>query len=118
MEFEQFLKDNAVYLSIAVFVLIAFVLLLYLIVPRIIRHKKIAPVETAVDPTKFYTALGGHDNVKSLELNGSRLSVELQDVHLPDRDMLKELGVIRVITMKSKLVLLVDSSFQQLIEKK
>ena len=118
MEFEQFLRDYAIYISIGVFVIIALFLLFYLFYPLILKRNKKKPATPQLDENQFYLALGGKDNVKHIELNGSRLSVELIDMNQYVRDQLRDLGVVRIITMKEKLILLVDESFKVLVEKK
>jgi len=113
MTFEQFLKEYSTHISIGVFVLIVIVLALYFLLP-LFRAKKPTPEPLkSVEKNDFNLALGGEDNVKSLQLNGSRLSVELNDMTKFDKDKLKKLGVVRIITMKTKLILLVDASFNK-----
>ena len=116
MDFEAFLKEYGIYFSIGLFVLIALFLLFYFLYPLFNRHKQVE--KRQVDANQFYLALGGEDNVKNLTLNGSRLSVELVDLDSYNLDKLKELGVVRLIKMKTKIVLLVDSSFKSLTKEK
>lgn len=118
MEFEQFLRDYAIYISVGVFLIIALFLIFYLLYPLVLKKKKQKPSTPPLDQNQFYLALGGKENVKNIELNGSRLSVELNDMNKYVRDQLRDLGVVRIITMKEKLILLVDESFQILVEKK
>ena len=118
MSFEQFLQQYSQYISIAIFILIAIVLAIYLIVPLVKRGKKPVREEKQVDQQAFYQALGGVNNVIRTEMKGSRLSVELNEMNAYDKDKLKALGVVRVIVMKTKLILLVGESFKQMGEKK
>lgn len=116
MTFEQFLRDFSEEISIAMFVFIAIILLIYLLIPILKKRKAKAPEVKKVDEDEFNLALGGKDNIKAVSLNGSRLSVELVDMKKFDREKLKELGVVRVIVMQTKLILLVDERFQKLVK--
>lgn len=114
MSFETFLKEYGIYISIGLFVIILAIIFFYAVYPRL-RGKKEEEAPPQVDASSFYLALGGKDNVKSLTKNGSRLSVELVDMSLYNKDKLKELGVTRTIVMINKLVLLVDETFKEIV---
>lgn len=117
MEFEAFLKEYGIYLSIAIFVLVIIFILFMVLYPRLKKGSQVDEVKR-VDEDAFYLALGGKDNIKSIRQNGSRLSVELIDMTRYDKDKLKDLGVPKIIVMTNKLVLLVDESFKQIGKEK
>ena len=114
MTFEHFLQEYSQYISFAVFALIAIVVIIYVLLPLLRRNKKPKIEVKRVELNEFYEALGGETNVIAFELNGSRLSVELLDMKNFDKEKLKSLGVVRIIEMKTRLMLLVDESFKHL----
>lgn len=114
MTFEHFLQENSQYISFTIFLLIAIVLTIYVLLPLLRKKKRPKTEVKKVELNEFYEALGGENNVSTFELNGSRLSVELIDMKNFDKEKLKALGVIRVIEMKTRLMLLVDESFKHL----
>ena len=114
MTFEQFLREYSQYISIAIFVIIVIVLALYIFIPLFKRKQPKKPDNKHVDVSNFQLALGGSDNILSISLSGSRLSVELVDMSAFDKDKLKALGVSRIVVMKTKLILLVDERFKHL----
>lgn len=116
MEFEAFLKEYGIYISLGLFGLIVLFLIFYFVYPRL-KQEKTEEIKV-VDPNQFYLALGGEDNITKLSMTGSRLSVELNDMGKYQEEQLKTLGVIRIIVMKSKLVLLVDETFKTVIKTK
>ena len=55
-------------------------------------------------------ALGGRENIKSMEAKMSRLSVSLLSNDNIDIEKLKEIGVERVIKMSDKITLLIGNN--------
>lgn len=114
--FNDFLKDNTLYIALAIFVVIVAIVILFLLVPAR-KGKKIDVVEDVVVLDDFYAALGGESNIESKTLNGSRLTVVLKDQSLYNNEELKKHGVSRVIVMQTKLVLLVSDELKRELNK-
>lgn len=113
LTFGDFLEKYGFYISLTIASLIVVLLIIFFVVPRL--HKE-APeiVESSVNKDAFYALLGGEDNIKTISLKGSRLSVELFDLGRADLEALKKHGVDRVIVMQNKLVLLVNEAIKAL----
>ena len=101
-----------------IFVLIGAVVLfntIGLIVAIIImRHNKRGrPIMKAAEREDFITALGGRKNIKQIiSAIGSRLTLELYDYDVIDRDRLRLFGVSSVLVMSSKVTLVVEGQAQ------
>lgn len=63
--------------------------------------KEVTPL---VDETAYF-AFGGKDNIKSVELKGSRLVIELFDQSKFVKDAIKDYGIDRVLVMSNKITL-------------
>ena len=61
-------------------------------------------------------ALGGRDNIVSVNSAGSRLSLVLKDYSLMQDDKLKELGVSSIIKMSSKVTLVIGKDAQDIVK--
>ena len=103
-DFNAFLKNNALWIALALVAVIAVVVVLILVLGR--KPKKTAPV--IAEKSKWVEALGGSENIVSSEAYGSRLAVNLKDKSLMNKDALKELGVTNFIEMSNKITLLLE----------
>ena len=79
------------------------------------RGKKVeANQPQQVNDEKWVNALGGKDNVNSLEAKGSRLIVMLKDNKLINKDELHELGVVSVISGQDKITLVLKEKAENI----
>ena len=58
-----------------------------------------------IDTGEFYSYLGGKDNLINLEIKGSRISLELKDKTLLNKEKLISLGVNNFLEMSNKILL-------------
>ncbi len=103
-DFNAFLKNNALWISLVLVGIIVIVIALILIFGR--KKKEEKPV--IAQKSEWVDALGGSENILSSEAYGSRLAVKLQDKNLMNREKLKELGVTNFIEMSDKITLLLE----------
>ena len=103
-DFNAFLKNNALWISLVLVGIIIIVIALILIFGR--KKKEEKPV--IAQKSEWVDALGGSENILSSEAYGSRLAVKLQDKNLMNREKLKELGVTNFIEMSDKITLLLE----------
>ena len=103
-DFNAFLKNNALWIALVLFGIIAITVVLILVLGR--RNKKAVP--QIAEKSKWVEALGGKENIVSSEAFGSRLVVVLTDKALMNKDALKELGVTNFIEMSNKITLLLE----------
>ena len=103
-DFNAFLKNNALWIVLVLFGIIAITVVLILVLGR--RNKKAVP--QIAEKSKWVEALGGKENIVSSEAFGSRLVVVLTDKALMNKDALKELGVTNFIEMSNKITLLLE----------
>ena len=103
-DFNAFLKNNALWIALALVAVIAIVVVLILVFGR--KAKKAAP--QIAEKSKWVEALGGSENIVSSEAYGSRLAISLVDKSLMNKETLKELGVTNFIEMSNKITLLLE----------
>ena len=101
-----FLKNNALWIALAIVAVIVIVAVLLILINRNKRNKKEKIDDTPND--EWVLALGGKENILEVSATGSRLTVKLQDINNCDKDKLKALGVSNIVTMSDKLVLVVE----------
>lgn len=101
-----FLKNNALWIALAIVAIIVIVLVILLLVNINRKKDKKAIDNTANDD--WLIALGGKENILEVSATGSRLTVKLYDINNCDKNKLKELGVSNIVTMSDKLVLVVE----------
>lgn len=104
-DFNAFLKNNGIWLAIALVVVIAIAIFLILFFGRKVK-KSSAPA--IAEKSKWVEALGGNENISSSEALGSRLVVVLKDKSLMNKEALKSLGVTNIIEMSEKVTLLLE----------
>ena len=103
-DFNAFLKNNALWIALALVAVIAIIVVLILVFGR--KTKKAAP--QIAENSKWVEALGGSENIVSSEAYGSRLAISLVDKSLMNKEALKELGVTNFIEMSNKITLLLE----------
>ena len=106
------LIDNINYITIIIIaasslVVVAFVIFLILFLLK----KKKASVLSNSGP--WLLALGGKENIKEVTAIGSRLSVNLVDKEIIDREKLKELGVSSILVMSNKVTLVIEDKAEK-----
>lgn len=108
-EFNDFLKDNALWLCLAIVAVIVIILAIALIAAHRNRQKGQAKAggHRVIDATAYVTALGGKENIVSHQLVRSRIVLELANYELVDKEKLKEAGVDGFIMMSDKLTLVI-----------
>lgn len=105
-DFNEFLKNNALWMALVLVGIIAVTLFLIFFLNR--RKKNIKPVITVASKSAWVDALGGNENILNSEAYGSRLVIKLVDKEKMKRDELKSLGVTSIIEMSDKVTLLLE----------
>ena len=119
-DFNSFLKNYALWIAIGLVALIAIVLLIFLLVNRSKKANKNKP-EPIASKSEWISALGGEENIISVEAYGSRLVLVLKDQKNMDKEKLKSLGVTNFIEMSEKVTLLLEDKAESVkaeLEKK
>ena len=112
-DFTSFLKNNALWICLAI---VGLILLTILIIYILKLPSKKANKAQPINNDEWLTALGGKDNVAEINQNGSRISVNLKDDNLLDREKLTFLGVSSVVKMSNKVTLVVSKDSQKIYE--
>ncbi|MBR1847177.1 MAG: hypothetical protein IJ787_05630 [Bacilli bacterium] len=109
-DFNQFLKDNALWLCLGIVGIIILVLAITVIIALVRRKKKIkdGPKKRTINASAYISALGGADNIVSHELMRSRIVLVLKNYDIVDKEKLKEAGVDGFIMMSDKLTLVIQ----------
>lgn len=103
-----FLKEYAVYLALAgILIILIVVFLIYFSG----RHKK---VQENFEP--LIMALGGKENIVSVEARGSRLALQIKDDAKVDYDHMPKDLVSSFIKMTGKLILIVGEKSKKIAE--
>ncbi|MBR0440239.1 MAG: PTS transporter subunit EIIB [Bacilli bacterium] len=105
-DFNEFLKNNALWMALVLVGIIAVTLFLIFFLNR--RKKNTKPVITVASKSAWVDALGGNENILNSEAYGSRLVIKLVDKEKMKRDELKSLGVTSIIEMSDKVTLLLE----------
>ena len=104
-DFNAFLKNNALWIALALVAVIAIVVILILVLGKRKPKKEVPQI---AEKSRWVEALGGEENIVSAQAYGSRLAVTLVDKSLMNREALKELGVTNFIEMSNKITLLLE----------
>lgn len=104
-DFNAFLKNNAIWIAIA---LVAIILITVVLILLLGKKNKKAEAPQIAEKSKWMEALGGSENIISSEAYGSRLALQLIDKEKMNKDALKELGVTNFIEMSNKITLLLE----------
>ena len=108
-DFNQFLKNNALYLALGVAGVILIVILVLVLVSLSKKRKArgAAAPRKPIVASQYIEALGGAENIVSHSLARSRIVLELKDYERVDKEKLKEAGVDSFIMMSNKLTLVI-----------
>lgn len=55
---------------------------------------------------EILATFGGKENIEQVELKGSRLSIQLKDMNLFNKEKIKEFGIDRILLMSNKIILI------------
>ena len=102
--------------NIVIWVSVIDALLLLLVIIMVIRFHVTKSPKVKVDNNEWFIALGGKENVKEINAVGSRLSLNLVDKEIIDREKLKTLGVSSVVTMSNKVTLVIEGKAEKIAE--
>ncbi|HPS19323.1 MAG TPA: PTS transporter subunit EIIB [Bacilli bacterium] len=106
-DLSNFLRTYAVWICLGIVLVILLVIFFLFILP-LIKQKKINENQQPRGK-EWLNALGGADNIINLSSSRSRLSVELKDSSLVDKEKLKVMGASSIITMSQKIILVIDN---------
>ena len=109
-DFNNFLKNNALWMALVLVGIIVITIVVILIFGR--KVKKQPEVQVA-EKSAWVKALGEEDNIVSTEAFGSRLVVALKDNTKMNKDELKSLGVTSIIEMSHKVTLLLEDKAEK-----
>ncbi len=102
--------------NIVIWVAVIDAVLLLFVLFMIIRHFVMKSPKVKVNNDEWFIALGGKENVKEINATGSRLSLNLLDKEVSDREKLKALGVTSVVSMSNKVTLVIEGKAEQIAE--
>ncbi len=91
-------------IPILALLVIGVILLLFFKLRKRNKEIKVSENVTIIDET-IYFAFGGKDNIKNVELKGSRLVIELIDQTKFEKVAIKDYGIDRVLVMSNKITL-------------
>ena len=115
LDFNSFLKQNALYLALGVVGLIIVVLLLCFFLSK--KNGKKEPSKIRGNKSKYIDSFGGNDNLVDYKLIGSRIEVHLKDYSKLDKEKLKSAGVDGFILMSNKLTLVLKGDAKEVYKK-
>ena len=113
IDFNQFLKDNALYLALGVAGLILIILLIVIL--RSAKNRKDGDKggKKKINGSAYIEALGGSENIVSHSLMRSRIVLTLKNYDIVDKEKLKEAGVDSFIMMSDKLTLVIKGDAEK-----
>lgn len=115
IDFNSFLKQNALYLALGVVGLIIVVLLLCFFLSK--KNGKKEPSKIRGNKSEYIDSFGGNDNLVDYKLIGSRIEVHLKDYSKLDKEKLKSAGVDGFILMSNKLTLVLKGDAKEVYKK-
>ena len=115
LDFNSFLKQNALYLALGVVGLIIVVLLLCFFLSK--KNGKKEPIKIRGNKSEYIDSFGGNDNLVDYKLIGSRIEVHLKDYSKLDKEKLKSAGVDGFILMSNKLTLVLKGDAKEVYKK-
>lgn len=115
LDFNSFLKQNALYLALGVVGLIIVVLLLCFFLSK--KNGKKGPSKIRGNKSEYIDSFGGSDNLVDYKLIGSRIEVHLKDYSKLDKEKLKSAGVDGFILMSNKLTLVLKGDAKEVYKK-
>ena len=114
-DINAFLSKNAIWLAIVIVAIIVIVALLIILLNK--NKSKKDDSKISKDESKWQTAIGGKDNINEITAVGSRLTLNLKNNDLINKEALKELGVSNILTMSEKIILVVEDSADKVKER-
>lgn len=105
-----FLKNNALWICIAIVVIIAITIILVFVVKN---HSK-GDKKVSSKGNEWIDALGGVENITDISAMGSRLTVTLKDNNLMNKEQLNALGVTNIMTMSNKVTLIIEDKAEKI----
>ena len=102
--------------QIVIWVSVIDALLLLVVIVMVIHFHITKSPKVKVDNNEWFVALGGKENVKEITAVGSRLSLNLADKEVIDREKLKTLGVSSVVVMSNKVTLVIEDKAEKIAE--
>jgi len=115
VDFSNFLRTYAIWICLAIILIILVTLFFLLVLPRIKQNsKKTISITEGAD---WVNSLGGKSNIISVSASRSRLNLEVKDTSLINQNKLKTLGVSSVIIMSQKVILVIDNGADEIKEK-
>ena len=113
IDFNQFLKDNALYLALGVAGVILIILLIVIL--RSAKNRKDGDKggKKKINGSAYIEALGGSENIVSHSLMRSRIVLTLKNYDIVDKEKLKEAGVDSFIMMSDKLTLVIKGDAEK-----
>lgn len=115
LDFNSFLKQNALYLALGVVGLIIVVLLLCFFLSKKKGKKESSKIRG--NKSEYIDSFGGNDNLVDYKLIGSRIEVHLKDYSKLDKEKLKSAGVDGFILMSNKLTLVLKGDANEVYKK-
>lgn len=115
LDFNSFLKQNALYLALGAVGLIIVVLLLCFFLSK--KNGKKEPSKIRGNKSEYIDSFGGNDNLVDYKLIGSRIEVHLKDYSKLDKEKLKSAGVDGFILMSNKLTLVLKGDAKEVYKK-
>lgn len=106
-EINEFLNANALYIALGFIGLIVLVVG-GIVLFNVLRKKKNQKQKSDNAVNLFYEYIGNKENIVSIKLNGSRLTVVLNDYNLVNKEQLKTLGVVSIVALKDKMTLVLS----------
>lgn len=109
-----YISSNA---QLIIWLAIVDVLLFSVVIAMIIVNRsKAKQKKQIISNDDWLLALGGKDNIKELTAVGSRLSINLENKEIIDREKLKTLGVSSILTMSNKVTLVIEGQAEKIAE--
>ena len=78
------------------------------------QKEKVIDQPVVIDSNKWVNALGGNNNIVSIEVKGSRLIVYINDNTQVNKDELHELGVSSIISSQDKVTLVLKENAENI----
>ncbi len=116
-DINAFLSKNAIWLALAIVVLILLAVFLFVFFNMKKKGQLKHDNKISNDSDAWQIAIGGKNNIKAVNAMGSRLTLELVDSNLIDKDKLKELGVSNILVMSEKIILVVEDNAERVKER-
>lgn len=115
------LDSNPIMITwITIIAIIAVLLIIFLIIVFTKKHNKLINEQNMqnkklnISDESFFKLLGGKDNIINFKLVGSRLTLELKDIKIVDKEGLKAAKFEGIIEMQNKIVLVKEDLSQEL----